>query len=116
MKSDTAVALGVVAMIALCCGGPLILSLLASGALLGALAAVWSSGRVALLGGATILVLTGVWLVARRRTSSVGGGADWCALPGQASSAAEAATVAPRAPDSELSEVEAARRSTGRQA
>jgi hypothetical protein len=77
MKSDTGVALGVVAMIALCCGGPLILSLLASGALLSALAAIWPSGRVALLGGATtILVLTGVWLVARRRTSFVEGGAD----------------------------------------
>ncbi len=76
---DVAIGLGVVGAFAVCCGAPIIISMLASGAVLGAVGLVWLNGRVVLLSGAAVLLVTGLWLRARRRTSHVGGGPDCCA-------------------------------------
>jgi hypothetical protein len=46
MNGETKMGLGLVAAMALCCGGPLILSALASGVVLGSLGAVWDGGRL----------------------------------------------------------------------
>jgi hypothetical protein len=81
MKRDIAVSAGVVGVMALCCGAPIIISVLASGALLGALGAVWSAGRVALLSGAAVLLLAGMWLVARRASTNASSAADCWAVP-----------------------------------
>jgi MerT mercuric transport protein len=80
MNSDTKMGLGVVALLALCCAGPLILSLLASGALLGALGAVWVGGRPLVLAVAAVLVGAAGWLLVRRRSSQADEGAA-CRTP-----------------------------------
>jgi hypothetical protein len=67
-NSDAKVGLGVVALMAMCCGGPLILSLLASGAMLGGLSAVWADGRLLVVPG-VVLVVGAMWLLSRRRSS-----------------------------------------------
>ncbi len=69
--------LGAVALMAVCCGGPLVLSVLASGALLGAAAAVWAGARPWLLAGGAVLVVTAVWLLRRRLI----GGRAHCNVP-----------------------------------
>jgi hypothetical protein len=99
MKRDIAVGAGVVGMMALCCGAPIIISVLASGAVLGALGTLWSAGRVALLSGAAVLLLAGIWLVARRNSTHRSGAADCCAVPPSTD-----VTVEPEAaPDAERS-------------
>ena len=92
-SNDSKVGLGVVALMALCCGGPLILSLFASGAVLGALGTVWAGDRLLLLlcGGA--LVVAAVWLLARRRTQGRAEGVDCCAAPGPPADADRLAAV-----------------------
>ena len=67
MNSETKIGLGVVALVALCCAGPLVLSLLATGAVLGALSTIWADDRPLLLGSGAIVVALGAWLLARRR-------------------------------------------------
>jgi hypothetical protein len=81
-NNDMKMGLGVVALMALCCGAPLILALFASGVVLGGLGTVWAGGRLLLLllgGGA--LVVAAAWLLTRRRTPGTGDGADCCAAP-----------------------------------
>jgi hypothetical protein len=62
------------------CGGPLILSLVASGAVLGGPAAVWADGRLLLIAG-IVLVLGAVWLLARRRSFATDQSAACCTTP-----------------------------------
>ena len=57
--------LGAVALMAVCCAGPLLLSVLASGALLGA-PAVWAGARPWFLAGGAVLAVSAVWLLRRR--------------------------------------------------
>lgn len=67
MNTDTKTGLGVVAAVALCCGGPLVFSALASGAAFGALGALWDgASRPLLLGTGALLLVAGVWLLARK--------------------------------------------------
>jgi hypothetical protein len=84
MNSDTKMGLGVVALLALCCAGPLILSLVASGALLGALGGVGVGGRPLVLAGAAVLVGAAGLLLVRRRSSQTDEGAA-CRTPPAAS-------------------------------
>jgi hypothetical protein len=58
--------LGLIALLALCCAGPLVLTLLATGAVLGALSAIWDEDRPLLLGSGIAVVALGAWLLARR--------------------------------------------------
>jgi hypothetical protein len=67
-NSDTKIGLGIVALMALCCGGPLVLSLLASGAVLGGLGALWSDSRLLVVPG-VVLVVGALWLLLRRRSA-----------------------------------------------
>ena len=66
MNTDSKLGMGVVAVLVLCCAGPLVLSLLATGAVLGALSAIVAQGRPLLLGSAAIAIALGGWLLARR--------------------------------------------------
>lgn len=66
MNSDTKMSLGLVAILALCCTGPVVVSLLASGAILGAAGAMWAIGRPLLLSGAVALIALGAGLWAWR--------------------------------------------------
>ncbi len=110
MKRDIAVGAGVVGVMALCCGAPIIISVLASGALIGAFGAAWSAGRVALLSGAAVLLLAGIWLVARRTSTHPSGAADCCAVPPSTE-----VTVEPEAaPDAERSHALTGQRSDHR--
>lgn len=80
MKNDATIGLGVVGAMALCCGGPLILSALASGAVLGTVGAVLEGGRLLFLGaGAVLIGLAAAWLLARRFASHADGDAACCA-------------------------------------
>jgi len=67
-NNDSKVGLGLVALMALCCGGPLILSLFASGSRPWPLGAVWAGGSLLLLLVGGTLVVAAAWLLARRRT------------------------------------------------
>ena len=67
MNGVSKLGLGIVALVALCCAGPLVLPLLASGALLGVLSTVWTEGRPLLVGGTAVFVVVGAWLLTRRR-------------------------------------------------
>src|SRR5579859_1192104 len=66
MTGESKLGLGLIALLALCCAGPLVLSLLATGAVLGAVGAIWAEDRPLLLGSGAIVVALGVWLLARR--------------------------------------------------
>ena len=66
MDSESKFGLGLIALLALCCAGPLVLSLLASGAILGAISAIWVTDRPLLLSGGAILIALGAALSARR--------------------------------------------------
>jgi hypothetical protein len=66
MNSETKIGIGMVALVVLCCAGPLVLSLVATGVVLGALGAIWAQGRPLLLGSAAIAIALCGWLVARR--------------------------------------------------
>lgn len=81
MSSDAKMGLGIVGALAVCCGGPLILSALASGAVLGALGALWDGGRLVLLAGGAVLIVAAVWLLARRLASPAHPAVDCCAVP-----------------------------------
>ena len=59
VRGDVKLGLAAVALMAVCCGGPVFLSLLASGAALGALGSVWS-------GGCLLLPVSGALLIAGR--------------------------------------------------
>jgi len=67
-NNDMKMGLGGVALLALCCGAPLILALFASGVVLGGLGTVWAGGRLLWLLGGGALVVVAVWLLVRRRT------------------------------------------------
>jgi len=69
MNGGSRLGLGIVALVALCCAGPLVLSLLASGALLGVLSMVLAEGRPLLVVISAVFVVLGAWLVTRRRGS-----------------------------------------------
>ena len=65
MSNETKIGFGLIALAALCCAGPLVLSLLLSGAVLAALSATWAEGRPLLVASGAILVAIGAWLFAR---------------------------------------------------
>jgi hypothetical protein len=96
MSRDAKLGLGIVFLLAVCCGGPLILSLLAAGAGLGALGAAWAGGGrpLLLLSGSMVVVVTAGWLLARRHASR----ADAHAACGAAAGATEAAAVSDQRP------------------
>ena len=79
MNSDTKIGVGLVGLMALCCGGPLIVSLITSGVLLGTLGALWAGGELPLALSGAVLVVAGAWLFARRRTVAAAGDAACCA-------------------------------------
>src|SRR5260370_21024190 len=82
MNGETKRGLGVLGAMALCCGGPLLLSALASGAVMGALGVVWDGSRLLLLlGGGAVVIVAAVWLLARRLTSPAHADAACCAAP-----------------------------------
>ena len=58
--------LGLIALLAVCCAGPLVLSLVASGAILGAISAIWVTDRSLLLSSGVMLIALGAALSARR--------------------------------------------------
>lgn len=66
MDSESKFGLGLIVLLVLCCAGPLVLSLLASGAILGAISVIWVTDRPLLLSGGAVLTLLGVGLLARR--------------------------------------------------
>ena len=66
MRDDVKLGLAAVALMAVCCGGPVFLSLLASGAALGALGSVWSGGRLLLPVSGALLIAAVAWLRLRR--------------------------------------------------
>jgi hypothetical protein len=70
MDTESKFGLGLVAVLALCCAGPLVLSLLASGAILGAISAIWATDRPLLLLGGAMLIALGAGLWARRYARS----------------------------------------------
>ena len=74
MNSDAKMGLGVVAIVALCCAGPVVLSLLASGAILGAMSAIWATDRPLFLSAGAMLIALGAgllsWRFARSRARS----------------------------------------------
>ena len=68
MDSDSKLyqGLGLIALLVLCCAGPLVLSLLASGAILAAISAIWATDRPLLLSGGVTLIALAAWFSARR--------------------------------------------------
>ncbi len=56
MNTSEKLGLGVIAVLGLCCGGPLLLSLLLSGVAVSALGAIWTGYQVLLLVGGVLLV------------------------------------------------------------
>jgi hypothetical protein len=66
MTGESKLGLGLIALLAVCCAGPLVLSLLATGAVLGALSAIWVEDRPLLLGSRAIAVALAASLLARR--------------------------------------------------
>ena len=66
MDRDSKFGLGLIALVGLCCAGPLVLSLLASGAILGAISTIWVTDRPLLLSGGVMLLVLGAALSARR--------------------------------------------------
>lgn len=66
MNGETKIGLGAVVLLALCCAGPVVLSLVGSGAALAALSAIWADDRPLLLASALLLVGVGATLLARR--------------------------------------------------
>lgn len=70
MNGETKLGLGAVVLLALCCAGPLVLSLVGSGAVLAALSAIWVDDRPLLLASALLLVGVGATLLARRHGPS----------------------------------------------
>ena len=89
MSQDGKVGLIAVGLVVVCCAGPLVLSVLASGAVLGALGALHGSAPL-LVVAAAILGAVGVLLVRRRRSS---GSEGRCPAP---SRSAEASATSPR--------------------
>jgi len=81
MNGDTKIGVGLIGLVALCCGGPLIVSLITSGVLLGALGMLWAGSLLPFLLGSAIVILTGLWLFARRRAIDAPGDAACCAPP-----------------------------------
>src|SRR5262252_5596592 len=97
--SDTKIGLAVVALMAVCCGGPLMLSLLASGAVLGGLGALWAGGRLLLVPG-IVLVVGAIWFLSRRRSAQADESSACCATPvPSAGTQRPAGSAAPIEPD-----------------
>jgi hypothetical protein len=76
MRDDLKLGLAAVVLMAACCGGPVFLSLLASGAVLGALGSVWSGGRLLLAVSGALLAAAAAWLLLRRHAPSGGTACD----------------------------------------
>ena len=68
MNNESKIGVGVVALMVVCCAGPIVLSLVVSGAVLGALGAFWTAERELLLGSGALLIALGAWLLVRRRS------------------------------------------------
>lgn len=66
MSNDSKLGLALVAVAALCCTAPLAVALLASGATLAVLGALWPD-LTFLFGAVAALSVTAVWLVRKRR-------------------------------------------------
>jgi hypothetical protein len=81
MSTDTKIGLGMVGLLAVCCGLPLIATLFASGVLLGAVGSVWAHGQLLFTVGAALLISTGLWLLVRRRGTHAADDATCCAPP-----------------------------------
>ncbi len=79
-----------IAAVALCCGGPLLIGLLASAAISGAVVAGALPAAGLVLAGA-VLMAGGAWLVRRQ-----GAGADCCAVPPPSHTSKERSEVLPR--------------------
>ncbi len=98
-NSDAKIGLGVVALMAMCCGGPLILSLLASGAVLGGLGALWADSRLLVVPG-VVFVVGAMWLLSRRRSSHADESSACSATPGpRASTHRPSGSAGPIEPD-----------------
>jgi len=96
MNGDTKIGLGLVGLLALCCGGPVIVSLITSGVLLGAVGTLWAGGELPFLLGGAVLVLAGLWLVARRRALDPPGSAACCTRQSSSASGFDADKSVPR--------------------
>ena len=96
MNSDIKIGAGLVGQMALCCGGPLIVSLITSGVLLGALGTLWAGGELLLLLSGAVLIVAGAWLFARRRSGDAPGQAACCAPEPSSASGADAGESVPR--------------------
>jgi uncharacterized membrane protein YedE/YeeE len=81
MNGDTKIGVGLVGLVALCCGGPLIVSLITSGVLLGALGTLWAGSQLPFLLGSAIVILAGLLLFGRRRAIEAPRDAARCATP-----------------------------------
>ena len=81
MDSESKFGLGLIALLALCCAGPLVLSLVASGAILGAISAIWATDRRLLLSGGGMLIALGAGTSRRRNTPGTTAGEPCDCVP-----------------------------------
>jgi hypothetical protein len=66
MTGELKTGLAITVALALCCAGPIVLALLGSGAVLGALSALWPDGRPPLVGIRALPVIVGILALAKR--------------------------------------------------
>jgi cytochrome c biogenesis protein CcdA len=71
MNRESQIGLGLAALLALCCAGPLVLSLLFSAGVLAALGALRAEDRLLLVGSGAVLIVVAAWLVTRRTRSTL---------------------------------------------
>jgi hypothetical protein len=70
MNSESRIGLGLVVAVALCCVGPLALSLIGSEAALSVLSGLWPDVRVPLMGLGALLVIVGILVLRPRQRGS----------------------------------------------
>jgi hypothetical protein len=66
MSSELRTGLAITVALALCGAGPIVLALFGSGAVLGALSALWPDGRPPLVGIGALLGIVGILALAKR--------------------------------------------------
>jgi hypothetical protein len=71
MNSETRNGLGLVFALALCCAGPIIVSLLGSGVVFVAMSGVWANARPLLMGMGALLVIIGILVLALAKRARV---------------------------------------------